>query len=339
MKKKVLFLAANPRGTGPIAIDKEIRDIEEGIQLSSKKNLELVAKFAVRDIDIRRALLHENPTIVHFSGHGDKSGGIAIESKTNTKTFKMVNPEALAQLFSAFSDNIQCVVLNTCYSEKQAKAIVQHIPYVIGTNDEIDDEVARDFSIAFYDALSAGRDIPNAFNYGKNTLLLDDTTKTDMLKLEISELQQKLLKDKNEIAKIEEKLNEKAIEFNDLNVLETFEKELLNTTCPYPVITQWLMERRLTLVEKAQEKVFPAGDELDVKIFQNELSRHLELIIDNLLVNDQSLLDEPRLNKSFPVKIYQDGLIYIKGRIPKDRFSLKANQRIAEDMDYINSRL
>ncbi len=34
-------------------------------------------------------------------------------------------------LFELFADKIECVVLNACYSEPQAKAIAQQIDYVI----------------------------------------------------------------------------------------------------------------------------------------------------------------------------------------------------------------
>jgi hypothetical protein len=40
------------------------------------------------------------------------------------------------------------VVLNGCYFEAQAKAIGQHIPYVIGMNQAIGDRAAIAFAVA-----------------------------------------------------------------------------------------------------------------------------------------------------------------------------------------------
>ncbi len=61
----------------------------------------------------------------------------------------------MAQLFELCSDHVHCVVLNACYSEPQARAIVRHIDYVIGMKQAIGDESAIKFSVGFYDALGA----------------------------------------------------------------------------------------------------------------------------------------------------------------------------------------
>lgn len=55
---------------------------------------------------------------------------------------KLVDWAALAGLFALFAEDIRCVVLNGCYSEVQARAIAQHIPYVIGMNKAIRDKAA-----------------------------------------------------------------------------------------------------------------------------------------------------------------------------------------------------
>jgi hypothetical protein len=68
---------------------------------------------------------------------------------------------------------LECVFLNACYSDVQAKAIVQHIPYVIGMNHAISDIAAIEFSIGFYDALGAGWSYEEAFEMGKNTIALE----------------------------------------------------------------------------------------------------------------------------------------------------------------------
>ena len=62
------------------------------------------------------------------------------------------------------------MVLNACYSEAQAEAIVQHIPYVIGMNQEVGDTAAREFAVGFYDALGAGKSIEIAYKFGCNSI-------------------------------------------------------------------------------------------------------------------------------------------------------------------------
>ena len=155
-RKTILFLGANPKETDQLRLGQEARDIEEGVRRSRQRDdFQFVTKWAVRTTDLRRHLLDEYPQIVHFSGHGTKTNGLVFED--NNGATKVVDAQSLANLFSVFSDTIECVVLNACYSEEQADAIVQHIPYVIGMNNAIPDETAIQFAVAFYDALASGR--------------------------------------------------------------------------------------------------------------------------------------------------------------------------------------
>jgi len=88
-----------------------------------------------------------------------------------------VPPAALAKMFQVLKDNIRCVVLNACFSNKQARAIAQYIDCVIGMSTSISDEAARKFSVAFYQAISSERSIRNAFDQGITELMLEDTPK------------------------------------------------------------------------------------------------------------------------------------------------------------------
>ncbi|MBW4607247.1 MAG: CHAT domain-containing protein [Hassallia sp. WJT32-NPBG1] len=115
-------------------------------------------------------LLDIKPQIVHFSGHGAGDEGLALEDETEQVRF--VDAEALAGLFELFASQVECVVLNACYSQVQAKAIVKHIPYVIGMNKAIGDKAAIEFAVGFYDALGAGESVEFAYQLGCNAIRL-----------------------------------------------------------------------------------------------------------------------------------------------------------------------
>jgi hypothetical protein len=160
--KKILILAANPNETTRLRLDKEVRDIQEGLNRAQRRDdFKLIPKLAVRPRDIQRALLDEAPQIVHFSGHGDGEEGLVFEDDTGN--IKLVSGEALANLFGLFSSEINCVLLNGCYSKVQAESINEYIDYVIGMSQAISDNAAIEFSVSFYDALGAGR--PYEFAY------------------------------------------------------------------------------------------------------------------------------------------------------------------------------
>ncbi len=199
-KQVILFLAANPISTHRLRLDEEIREIEAGLRRSKHRDrFELQQRWAVRPIDLQRALLDCKPRIVHFAGHGigratkdlsdqapeemvrdislaDRTEafdeGLVLEDRTGQP--KLVRIEALSALFELFADSVECVVLNACYSKQQAAAIAQHIPYVVGMNQAIGDRAAIEFAIGFYDALGAGESIEQAYRLGTVAIQLSD---------------------------------------------------------------------------------------------------------------------------------------------------------------------
>jgi tetratricopeptide (TPR) repeat protein len=170
--KKILILSANPKNTNRLRLDQEVREIKEGLRRSKKRGeFSIEIEEAVRLRDLRRAMLSYEPQIVHFSGHGNVKG-IALEDDLGNAV--LVPPKALAGLFKLFKDQVVCVLLNACYSEAQAVAVNEYIPYVIGMNYAIPDQTALEFSIGFYDALGAGKSIEEAFRFGCNAIELYD---------------------------------------------------------------------------------------------------------------------------------------------------------------------
>ena len=163
--KTILILAANPKGTSRLRLDEEVREIEAGLQRAQKRDkFILEQKWAVRPRDIQRAMLDINPQIVHFSGHGAWEEGLVFEDEIGR--VRLVDGEALAGLFELFAEQVECVVLNGCYSKVQAEVIAQHIPYVIGMSQAIGDRAAIEFAVGFYDALGAGRSVEFAHKLG-----------------------------------------------------------------------------------------------------------------------------------------------------------------------------
>jgi hypothetical protein len=169
--RKILILSANPKRTTPLRLDEELREIKEGLKRSHSRDLfSIESAEATRYRDIRRAILDHQPNIVHFSGHGSGENGLVFEDETGCQ--KLVDTEALAELFKLFSAQVECVVLNACHSECQAQEIAKHINYVIGMSQAIDDRAAIEFSVAFYDALGAGKTYDFAYHLGCNAIAI-----------------------------------------------------------------------------------------------------------------------------------------------------------------------
>ena len=196
--KTILVLSANPKGTNPLRLGEEVSSIQKGLERSKDRDrFQIEQRWAVTTKDVRRALLDIQPEFVHFCGHGegvessdssepdsrdiggdtnDRSSkeGLIFEDKTGTPHW--VSTDAIATLFSLFSDSVECVVLNACYSATQANAIAEHIPHVVGMKRAIGDRAAIEFAIGFYDALLAGRDVDFAFNLGRSSIQMEGIT-------------------------------------------------------------------------------------------------------------------------------------------------------------------
>jgi hypothetical protein len=164
-KVKILILTSSPRDLIFLKLRMEIMKITSALyQSDDRDRFDIIQERAVQISDIGLLLIKYKPNIVHFSGHGNKLGQIIVEDESgNSKTIPI---KAFNRLLSLFKNKVNCVVLNACYSEKQAEELADSIDYVIGMSNSISDDAAIAFSSAFYQALGFGYDIKTAFELG-----------------------------------------------------------------------------------------------------------------------------------------------------------------------------
>ncbi len=175
--RKILFVAANPKNTDRLSLDEEAKEIREGLARSKGRDrFEIITRWAVDAEGLRRSLLDIEPHIVHFSGHGAGENGLALHAAEGQT--RLASSKALANLFGLFAGQIECVLLNACYSEVQAKAIYQHVDYVVGMNRAVGDRAAIKFAAGFYDALGAGRAYRMAYKFGCSAIDFEDVVQS-----------------------------------------------------------------------------------------------------------------------------------------------------------------
>jgi tetratricopeptide (TPR) repeat protein len=170
---RILFLASEPTDAGKLRLGAELEAVRS--ELAKNPAFEIKDKHAVKPEDVLKTILTYKPHIVHFSGHGQESGEICFEDDKGLS--KAIDPLPLANLFKLATEYVKCVVVNTCYSEKQVKAISEYVPIVIGTKKEISDNAAIRFSTAFYAALEpdlSPKSLRRAFEFGRTNIWLDN---------------------------------------------------------------------------------------------------------------------------------------------------------------------
>lgn len=175
--RKILLLAANPENTHKLKLEQEIRTIKKIIQSSENRDLfEISSELGIRAEDLIPVLLC-NPTIVHFLGHGSGEQGLILDDGEGG--IRRVSAQALAQTFEQFP-SVECVLLNACYSDEQAKPISHTVPHVIGMNKAISDRAAIAFSHGFYAALGGGRSYEAAYEMGITAIGNQDITEVNV---------------------------------------------------------------------------------------------------------------------------------------------------------------
>jgi RNA polymerase sigma-70 factor (ECF subfamily) len=82
----------------------------------------------------------------------------------------------LEQTMRAAGSSVKVVVLNACFTEVQAQAIVGCVPSVVGMSGAIGDHAARVYAEYFYNALACGSSVKNAYLSGLAALTLNQGT-------------------------------------------------------------------------------------------------------------------------------------------------------------------
>jgi hypothetical protein len=207
-KHVILFLAANPRDTGRLALDREARSIHLELKRTGYRDrFDFVTRWAAEPLDLLRELRELKPTIVHFSGHGarpagtpdraqgrdvvdlaragNEPGGVMFDGGDGRG--QLVTPEAFAQTLDAAGASVRMVVLNACYTAPIAEALLAHVDCVVGVSGAIHDDAARNFAIGFYGGLGEYESIAAAFKQGRAAIHLDGLPDADRPQLLVRE--------------------------------------------------------------------------------------------------------------------------------------------------------
>jgi hypothetical protein len=172
-QRLILFVAANPSGTDHLRLDREAKEIQAGLlQSTYRDNFRFEQIWAATPGDMMEGILRLRPQVVHFSGHGNGEDGLVMENEEGQP--RLLSAQKLSKIFARCENDVQCVVLNACFSEVQAEAIAQQIPYTIGMNRAISDQAAIKFAEGFYTALGEGRDFKAALDYARTFIEVED---------------------------------------------------------------------------------------------------------------------------------------------------------------------
>lgn len=169
--RTILFLAANPVELQPLQLGEECRAIEDGIRAATfREQIRFCSRWAARLDDLMQVLNEHSQSVLHFCGHGDGAQGLCFQSE-NGGTLS-ISADGLTRVIEAAGTSVAVIVLNACYSELQAQALVSCVPCVIGASSAISDKDAIAYAAAFYGALAYGKSVANAHQQGTTAVQL-----------------------------------------------------------------------------------------------------------------------------------------------------------------------
>jgi tetratricopeptide (TPR) repeat protein len=170
--KKILMLAANPDNIESSRKRTDIKKIRNALNRAKACHVQL---FEIEDrletsaIDISQELSAVKPYIVNISGCEEGIDLVVLRNNIDKNTLNNSN-KIISDLFKYHADNIDCIVLNGCYSKEQSIEIAQQIKYVVGISHRLDDNEAICFLDEFYYQLGSERGIRDSFDISCNHL-------------------------------------------------------------------------------------------------------------------------------------------------------------------------
>ena len=184
VRRKALYLGANPPGTVNLGLDDEVRAIRQELRSARYRCFDLVAYWTSEAHDLVRELRESMPTIVHLGGHACKAaghagagtayrdahvehaggGGLVLHARDGS--VHVVSYDLVNKIFELAGSSVRLVVLTACNTEPLASLLLEHVDCVIGIDGPISDRAALEFSRGLYAALGDGAAVAQAFEAG-----------------------------------------------------------------------------------------------------------------------------------------------------------------------------
>jgi hypothetical protein len=162
--RTIVLLGANPKGFAQLRIGEEFRRINAAISKGKPRGKLKILKS--EENVTTQSLVHwvgQQPDIIHFSGYGSE-GGIYLIGENGSK--QLFSKTALKLLMKQLKGCDSTILLNTGKTGSLAYEISAPGMYVIGFIDPVSDKDAITFAETFYQALSNGKTIPEAYRDG-----------------------------------------------------------------------------------------------------------------------------------------------------------------------------
>jgi tetratricopeptide (TPR) repeat protein len=177
-KKIVLMLPASSVSIASPRWQEEVTKIRKAIEraknIAEEKHENNFEKYEFQDrpyinsSDLSQDLTALMPHIIHISGCEEGIAELVIGDTSQRDNNNQNN--LISELFSLHENFINCIVLSGCCLESQIREISQHIEFIIGVPESLEETISAKFFDEFYFHLASNIEIEVSYNLGKNLL-------------------------------------------------------------------------------------------------------------------------------------------------------------------------
>jgi len=164
----ILFVGANNSATAELSLEEEFTKARDAFSFRRgsdfwHQHVMFERQLCASKNELAQGLLKHKPAILHFAHHGQKS---ALELfQGDVEVDKLL--QALAGWSGAGTKKLHLIVANACDSSHFAQSLFQHVDFVIGHHQPVEDHVAINFAESLYLGLGAEQSLLESFSLAR----------------------------------------------------------------------------------------------------------------------------------------------------------------------------
>jgi len=169
----ILFVGANNSTTAELSLEEEFKKARDAFSFRSGSDFWHQRVMFERHLygskkELAQGLLKHKPVILHFASHGQKSALELFQGDVGVDNLL----QALAGWSDAGTKKLHLIVANACDSSHFVQSLSQHVDFVIGHHQPVEDHVAINFAESLYLGLGAEQSLLESFSLARLNLPL-----------------------------------------------------------------------------------------------------------------------------------------------------------------------
>ncbi len=166
---KLLFVSSHTQDDEVVQSGREVLLVNEALAVGAEREaFKMVSRATLSASALQHALNHEQPVILHFSGHGSDANSFAgILLCGDRQDPHPVAGGTLIPLFQSLPRRVRLVVLNGCETAAAAQALTGAVDAALGWHGRIGEAEALALAGGLYRALAAGLALSQAFEQAR----------------------------------------------------------------------------------------------------------------------------------------------------------------------------